>query len=85
MRSPSSRRRPTSCSSRPRSRAPSGPACAVTSRRPRRAPRLAPPGAKRVVLIHISDELDWEWARDEAAEAFGGPVEVAKHGDVYEV
>ena len=41
--------------------------------------------AKRLVLIHISDELDWEWARAEAAERFQGPVEVAKQGDVYEV
>jgi ribonuclease BN (tRNA processing enzyme) len=42
-------------------------------------------GVKRVVLVHISDELDWEWARAEAAEAFGGPVEVARHGSGYEV
>jgi len=42
-------------------------------------------GAKRVVLVHISDELDWEWARDEAAKSFGGPVEVAREGAVYEV
>jgi ribonuclease BN (tRNA processing enzyme) len=41
--------------------------------------------AKRLVLIHISDELDWEWARAEAEQSFGGPVEVAKQGDVYEV
>jgi len=43
--------------------------------------RLA--GAKRVVLTHISDELDADWARDEAAQAFGGPVEVAHEGAVY--
>jgi ribonuclease BN (tRNA processing enzyme) len=42
-------------------------------------------GARRIVLTHISDELDWEWAKDEAADAFGGPVEVAGDGDVYEV
>jgi ribonuclease BN (tRNA processing enzyme) len=42
-------------------------------------------GVKRVVLVHISDELDWEWARAEAAEAFGGPVEVAHQGAAYEV
>ena len=41
--------------------------------------------AKRLVLVHISDELDSEWARDEAAEAFGGPVEVAREGAVFEV
>jgi ribonuclease BN (tRNA processing enzyme) len=41
-------------------------------------------GASRLVLTHISDELDWEWARREAAEAFGGPVEVAREGATYE-
>jgi ribonuclease BN (tRNA processing enzyme) len=42
-------------------------------------------GVRRVVLVHISDELDWEWARAEAAEAFGGPVEVAHEGASYDV
>jgi ribonuclease BN (tRNA processing enzyme) len=42
-------------------------------------------GARRVVLTHISDELDQEWAQEQAAEAFGGPVEVAREGAVYEV
>jgi ribonuclease BN (tRNA processing enzyme) len=42
-------------------------------------------GAKRLLLVHISDELDAEWARDEAAEAFGGPVEVAREGATFEV
>jgi ribonuclease BN (tRNA processing enzyme) len=42
-------------------------------------------GARRLVLVHISDELDWQWAKDEAEETFGGPVEVAAQGDVYEV
>jgi ribonuclease BN (tRNA processing enzyme) len=42
-------------------------------------------GAKRLVLVHISDELDWEWACAEAAESFGGPVEVAAGGASYEV
>jgi ribonuclease BN (tRNA processing enzyme) len=42
-------------------------------------------GAKRLLLVHISDELDWNWARDQAAETFGGPVEVAREGAVYEV
>jgi ribonuclease BN (tRNA processing enzyme) len=41
--------------------------------------------AKRLVLTHISDELDAEWARREAEEAFGGPVGVASEGAVYEV
>jgi ribonuclease BN (tRNA processing enzyme) len=42
-------------------------------------------GAKRLVLVHISDELDANWARDEAAQAFGGPCEVAAEGAVFEV
>jgi ribonuclease BN (tRNA processing enzyme) len=45
--------------------------------------RLA--GARRLVLTHISDELDPEWARREAESAFGGPVDVAAEGAVYEV
>jgi ribonuclease BN (tRNA processing enzyme) len=40
-------------------------------------------GAKRVVLTHISDELDALWAKNEAADAFGGPVEVASEGATY--
>jgi ribonuclease BN (tRNA processing enzyme) len=39
----------------------------------------------RLVLTHISDELDLERARDVAAEAFGGPVEVAAEGATYDV
>jgi ribonuclease BN (tRNA processing enzyme) len=42
-------------------------------------------GARAVVLTHISDELDPEWARKEGSEAFGRPVEVAREGAVYEV
>lgn len=42
-------------------------------------------GAGRLLLTHISDELDAGWAREEAADAFGGPVEVAREGAVYEV
>jgi ribonuclease BN (tRNA processing enzyme) len=42
-------------------------------------------GARRVVLTHISDELDAEWARREAERAFGGPVDVAVEGAVYAV
>jgi ribonuclease BN (tRNA processing enzyme) len=42
-------------------------------------------GVKRVVLTHISDELDALWARKEASEAFGGPVEVASEGATYTV
>jgi len=43
--------------------------------------RLA--AARRLVLTHYSDELDPEWARREAAEAFDGPVEMAVEGEVY--
>jgi ribonuclease BN (tRNA processing enzyme) len=40
-------------------------------------------GAGRVVLTHISDELDADWALAEARQAFGGPVELASEGTVY--
>jgi ribonuclease BN (tRNA processing enzyme) len=42
-------------------------------------------GAGRLVLTHISDELDELWARAEAERAFGGPVEVAREGLVIEL
>jgi ribonuclease BN (tRNA processing enzyme) len=42
-------------------------------------------GAKRVVLTHISDELDQLWAKSEAVDAFGGPVDVAREGATYTV
>jgi ribonuclease BN (tRNA processing enzyme) len=42
-------------------------------------------GARRVLLTHISDELDADWAREQGSEAFGAPVEVAREGAVYEV
>ena len=42
-------------------------------------------GAQRLLLTHISDELDWDWARDQAAASFGGPVELAREGAVYEL
>jgi ribonuclease BN (tRNA processing enzyme) len=42
-------------------------------------------GAKRLLLVHISDELDADWARREAEAAFGGPVDVAREGAAYEV
>jgi ribonuclease BN (tRNA processing enzyme) len=42
-------------------------------------------GARRLVLTHISDELDHEWARETASAAFGGPVEVAHTGATYDV
>ena len=40
---------------------------------------------RRLVLTHISDELDAQWARTEAEKAFGGPVDVAREGAVFEV
>jgi ribonuclease BN (tRNA processing enzyme) len=40
-------------------------------------------GARRLVLTHISDELDADWARGEAERSFGGPVEMACEGAVY--
>ncbi|HYM58776.1 MAG TPA: MBL fold metallo-hydrolase [Solirubrobacteraceae bacterium] len=42
-------------------------------------------GARRVVLTHFSDELGEEWARREAERTFGGAVDVAREGAVYEV
>jgi len=42
-------------------------------------------GARRLVLTHISDELDGDWALDEARRSFAGPVEVARAGAVYEI
>lgn len=41
--------------------------------------------AGRLVLTHISDELDADAALAEAQRAFAGPVEVAHEGAVYEV
>lgn len=42
-------------------------------------------GAKRLVLTHISDELDLLWARAEAEGTFGDQVTVAAEGAVYVV
>lgn len=42
-------------------------------------------GARRVVLTHISDELDAGWAREQGAAGFGAPVDLARAGDVFEV
>jgi ribonuclease BN (tRNA processing enzyme) len=41
--------------------------------------------AARLVLTHISDELDADWALAEAQRAFAGPVEIAQAGAVYTV
>ena len=41
-------------------------------------------GARKVVLTHISDELDELWARDEAMAGFqNGAVDIAREGAVY--
>jgi len=41
--------------------------------------------ARRLVLTHISDELDALWARAEAEDAFGGHVDIAREGAIYTV
>jgi ribonuclease BN (tRNA processing enzyme) len=41
--------------------------------------------ARRLVLTHISEDVDAGWAHTEAEQAFGGPVEIAREGAVYEV
>ena len=40
-------------------------------------------GAKRVVLTHLSDELDELWVRKCACRIFRGKVDVAHEGAVY--
>ncbi len=45
--------------------------------------RLA--GARRLVLTHYSDEMDSAWARSQAAETYGGPVELAQESAIYEL
>jgi ribonuclease BN (tRNA processing enzyme) len=41
--------------------------------------------ARRLVITHLSDELDAVEAEAEAERGFGGPVEVAREGAVYEL
>ena len=41
--------------------------------------------AKRLVLTHISDEMDYDWAQDEARRTYAGPVDLAVTGAVYTV
>ena len=41
--------------------------------------------ARRLALVHISDELDLDAARRSAEASFGGPVEVAVEGATYTV
>jgi len=53
---------------------------------PREAGELARrAGARRLVLTHISADLDTAHACAEAAAAFGAPVEVAREGAVYDL
>lgn len=40
-------------------------------------------GVRRVLLTHISDELDELWVRKCATDAFHGPIEIAREGAVY--
>ena len=42
-------------------------------------------GARRLVLTHYSDEMDPSWAAAEAADSYGGQVELAHEGAVYEL
>ena len=42
-------------------------------------------GAKRVVITHISDELDLLWAQTEADGGFGSRVDIAREGAAYEI
>jgi hypothetical protein len=48
------------------------------------AEHAARANVKRVLLTHVSDELDELWVRQCACRAFSGPVSVAREGDVYE-
>jgi ribonuclease BN (tRNA processing enzyme) len=41
--------------------------------------------AKRLVITHLSDEMDHNWAREQASAAFGAPVDVAAEGASYEL
>jgi ribonuclease BN (tRNA processing enzyme) len=42
-------------------------------------------GAKRVVITHISDELDLLWAQTEADGGFGSHVDIAREGATYDL
>jgi ribonuclease BN (tRNA processing enzyme) len=42
-------------------------------------------GVKRVLLTHMSDEMDELWARREAEQGFGGPVHIAHEGAVFNI
>jgi ribonuclease BN (tRNA processing enzyme) len=40
---------------------------------------------RRLVITHISDELDLDRALAEAQAGYGGPVELAREGAVYAI
>ena len=42
-------------------------------------------GVKRVLLTHMSDEMDELWARREAEDGFGAPVHIAHEGAVFNI
>jgi ribonuclease BN (tRNA processing enzyme) len=39
--------------------------------------------AQRAVLTHYSDEMDPTWAREQASNSYGGPVDLAEEGASY--
>jgi ribonuclease BN (tRNA processing enzyme) len=41
--------------------------------------------AARLVITHISDEIDSGWARSEAERSYRGPVEIAAEGERYTI
>jgi ribonuclease BN (tRNA processing enzyme) len=41
--------------------------------------------ARRLVLTHFSDEMDPSWAAAEAADSYGGRVELAHEGAIYDL
>jgi len=40
-------------------------------------------GVRQLVITHFSDELDREWARQQATDAYGAEVHVAREGAIY--
>ena len=63
---------------------PSARSRAATSRR-EAGQHACEAGAGRVLITHFSDELGEHWARADAEKAFGGPVEMAREGAIYDV
>ena len=56
------------------------PGARVISPPGRRASTAAAARAHRLIVTHYSDELDPVWAAAEAADSYGGPVELAARG-----